>query len=234
MVQSLRSQLPETYQDSDTSSNSKRFLILFLFLVLLGGGYLFVRIELMMVTNHFDGLLNDEVVNTNQYAQVTSSKVRQQVMKLAKKSKFKPSKIRVYVTLQPKSDFTTNGAYYKRKKLQGFRSVSAQKTKHIPGCSMQDALPPHTTLQDIVKGNKGNRNIMNRFEGVLAKDARAAITGGKVRKETPDNTIILAVDILVRHKIVFFSYKMWFHRRCFFYEKRRPYLPSTQIQSVLK
>ncbi len=224
----------EQYNEETDKLNAKLILFLLGILLLVGLLFLYVKIESVMLISRFDGLLNDEVVNTNQYETVTAEAVKKQVFQLARRTKFLPRKMKVYVTIQPKKLFESYGHYYKKNKMLNFSNISNQKSEKIPGCSMQDALPPKTTLQDLVRGGQGKRNILNRFEGVVAKDARAVLTGRNIRQRTPEKAIILAVDILVKHKILLFQRYFWFHRRCFFYAARRPYQESSELKELLK
>lgn len=216
-----------------TGGSSKLLWFVLIAVAAVGVGYLFVRIQLMMTKSRFDEALGYKVMDTTQYAKVTVAGVRARIEAAAQEAKVNPDRIKSYISLQTKDDFNERGRYdLERQSVQGFRNAQSRRSKGVPGCSVADALPPGTTTKDLAGSSKGG--MTNRIEGLMSRDAKAVVTGKKSRADAPAGSIILALDVLLSYKVGIFRYKLWFHRRCYFYQGRRAYEPGNEHDGLLK
>lgn len=222
-----RARIQQPPSSPEGGGGSKILLLLLLTVVVFGLLYLFFRIQLMMTTSRIEAALGEHVMNTVQYAKVTQTAIDKHVTKATNAAKVKPGTFKSFAAILPKEDFASLGDYYLKDHLKGYQSAQPLKSPKTPGCSMIDALSPDTTLRTLA-GQKGKRSFRNRVDGMTSRDGTAVVTGTKANTTTPDGAIVLALDLLVDFKYLFFKRKLWFHKRCYFFAKRRPYTASNQ------
>ena len=74
--------------------------------------------------------------------------------------------------------------------------------------------------------------MKNRIQGIISGDGQAVLTGRK-SKSPAANVIVFSLDTFITFKTLFVKRKLWFHHRCFFYEKRRAYSPHDDSKKLL-
>ena len=215
-------------------SRKKWFWLLFLAAIGLGLSYIYLNIQLMMVKARLSDALTHKVIDTTQYARLTQTAVKQRVSSVLASEKIDEQQVKLSIAILPKDTYKALQDYTQQPSLRGYKSAGRERPTATAGCSTTDALPPGTTIQDIAGKGTGKGSMTNRLKGIVAKDGKAIVSGETPRTSTPDNSVILAVDVLINYKFWFFTRKLWFHQRCFFYAKRRPYEESKLSKDFLQ
>lgn len=216
----IHSPVPEP----SSGSGGKIIGWLLLLLVLAVGVYGFFSMRSAMFSRTVDAALIEHVMDTIQYEKVSRQTVHRHIQKAARLAPFQTYPYKATIRIVRRSDFSQWGTYYLQPSYQGYKSAQSIRIRKAPGCNMRDALPPGTTLKQLVgQGGQGDKSLRNRVEGLASNDAKATVHGTSTRTRTPQGTIVFSVDLTLTYRFLFFKRKMWFHKRCFFYPQRRNY-----------
>ncbi|MCB9639464.1 MAG: hypothetical protein H6727_11285 [Myxococcales bacterium] len=166
---------------------------------------------------------------SQQYIKVDAKAVRARLREKLALVKNAPKEPTIYVALGEKSALSLPADYAQLSSWQGHATAFKIGAEKVPGCSVQDAAPPDLTLRNIAGGMNGGTGILDRAKGIVDNDPNAVLGRTNSGKTAP---VIFVVDVLATFRKGWMKSKRWFHRRCLFYEARRPYQKQPHSATV--
>ncbi len=206
---------------SDGTGGSKGKIVLLCVVVGVGLGLFqgYLMMERSFWIQAVDRAIAD-AMDSQQYAKLEAEDVRVRIRKEVEKIKGAPREMAVYVGVGEKDGLALPAGYMRESTWQGHANAYKVGIERVPGCSVQDAVPPELTMRSLATGSGDGVRLLDRAKGIMDNDPNAAL-GRKNDSKTPP--AYLVVDVLATFRKGWMQSRRWFHRRCLFYGSRRPY-----------
>ena|GEM_PF-6111065 len=208
---------------ADTSGQGGGMGKIVLLLVVLGMGFGAFQGYLMMERSFWVPAVDRaiaEAMDSQQYATLEAEAVRTRIRNEIAKIKDAPRDAQVYVGVGTTEEVALPSGYMQGTSWQRHDNAYKVGSERVPGCSVQDAVPPELTLRSLATGSGTGAGLLDRAKGIMDNDPNAAL-GRQNDSKTPP--AYLVVDVLATFRKGWMKSRRWFHRRCLFYGVRRPY-----------